>query len=141
MVKFSDIPEELQSRPQWVLWRWLERPDKTTGELKWTKPPYQPNGISAKSNNPSTWVSFAEAKAAYESGGFSGIGYVVTADTETTGVDLDHVVDPETGRIEPWAQSIVDRLNSYAEISPSGTGLRIFVFAKLPPKDRKVVDF
>ena len=152
-VNFNAIPEELRSRPQWVLWRWVERPDKTTGELKWTKPPYQPNGISAKSNNPSTWVSFVEAKAAYESGGFSGIGYVVTADTEATdrhpalvddgisGVDLDHVVDPETGRIEPWAQSIVDDLNSYAEISPSGTGLRIFVFAKLPPKDRKVGNF
>ena len=62
-------------------------------------------------------------------------------DDGITGVDLDHVVDLETSRIEPWAQSIVDELNSYAEISPSGTGLRIFVFAKLPPKDRKVGDF
>ena len=121
-VNFNAIPEELRSRPQWVLWRWLERPDKTTGELKWTKPPYQPNGISAESDNPNTWVSFEEAKAAYETGCFSGIGYVVTADAETTsrhpalvddgisGVDLDHVVDPETGRIEPcnpsWISSI-----------------------------------
>ena len=37
--------------------------------------------------------------------------------------------------------SILDRLNSYAEISPSGTGLRIFWFAKLPPKDRKLGGF
>jgi hypothetical protein len=150
MVKFSDIPEELQSRPQWVLWRWETRHDKTTDELKWTKPPYQPNGISAESDNPNTWVSFEEVKAVYERGGFSGVGYVVTVDTETTdrhpgmvddgitGVDLDHVVDPETGRIEPWAQSIVDKLGSYTEISPSDTGLRIFVLAKLPPKDRKL---
>ena len=36
-VNFNDIPEELRSRPQWVLWRWVERPDKTTGELKWTE--------------------------------------------------------------------------------------------------------
>ena len=152
-VNFDNIPVELQGRPQWVLWRWEERPDRATGELKWTKPPYQPNGISAESDNPTTWVRFAEAKAAYERGGFSGPGYVVTVDAEATdehpgtqddgitGVDLDHVVDPKTGKIDPRAQSIVDRLNSYAEISPSGTGLRIFVYAKLPPKDRKIANF
>jgi putative DNA primase/helicase len=33
---------------------------------------------------------------------------------------------------------IVQRLNSYTEISPSGTGLRIFLEAKLPPQDRKI---
>ena len=152
-VNFGNIPSELQGWPQWVLWRCEERPDSATGELKWTKPPYQPNGISAESDNPNTWVSFAEAKASYERGGFSGIGYVVTVDAEATadrsamvgdgitGIDLDHVVASKTGTIEPWAQSIVDRLNSYTEISPSGTGLRIFVYAKLPPKDRKIANF
>ena len=140
-VNFDNIPDELRARPQWVLWRWEQRADRTTGELKWTKPPYQPNGKSGETDNPNTWVSFEEARAAFQRGGFSGIGYVVTAGGGITGVDLDHVVDPETGTIEPWTQSIVDRLNSYAEISPSGTGLRIFVFAKLPPKDRKVGNF
>jgi putative DNA primase/helicase len=60
--------------------------------------------------------------AAYEKGGFSGIGFVVTEDDAFAGVDLDHVRDIETGHIATWAQTIVDRLCSYSEISPSGTG-------------------
>ncbi len=44
-----------------------------------------------------------------------------------TGVDLDKCRDPETGEIEPWARSIIDRLKSYTEISPSGCGLHILI--------------
>jgi hypothetical protein len=137
----SNIPYDLKAIPQWVNWRWEQRPDKTTGEMRWTKPPYQPNGQHAESDNPATWVSFSEAVAAYQKGGFSGIGFVVTKDDNLAGVDLDHCRDPETGAIEAWAQHIVDRLNSYTEVSPSGTGLRIFLWANLPPKDRKIGDF
>jgi AAA domain len=42
-------------------------------------------------------------------------------------MDIDHVRDPITGTIEGWAQRFLDRAShSYAEISPSGTGLRIW---------------
>ena len=40
-------------------------------------------------------------------------------------VDLDHCRNRETGEIEPWALAIISRLNSYTEVSPSGTGLHI----------------
>ena len=46
---FDSIPDDLKRRDQWVGWRWEQRPDKTTGELKWTKPPYQTNGKLASS--------------------------------------------------------------------------------------------
>jgi hypothetical protein len=137
----SSIPTEIQDIPRWVLWKWEQRADRTTGELKWTKPPYQPNGQHAESDNPATWATFKQAVAAYETGSFSGIGFVVTEEDEFAGVDLDHVHDSETGVIEPWAMKIVQALNSYTEISPSGTGLRIFLRAKLPPKDRKIGSF
>jgi len=35
----------------------------------------------------------------------------------------------------------VERLNSYTEKSPSGTGIHIFIKAKLPPGGRKKGDF
>jgi putative DNA primase/helicase len=57
------------------------------------------------------------------------------------GVDLDHCRDAETGTIESWARSIVDRLKSYTEITPSSEGLRIFIRAKLPPQGRKKGNF
>ena len=40
--------------------------------------------------------------------------------------------DPATGEIEGWAQEIIEELNSYTEISPSGTGVHILVRGELP---------
>jgi hypothetical protein len=47
-------------------------------------------------------------------------------------VDLDDVRDPATGHISDEAARIVDRLDAYAEVSTSGTGLHLFVRAALP---------
>jgi len=52
-------------------------------------------------------------------------------------VDLDHCREPPEGEVEPWASGIVERLDSYAEVSPSGTGIRIIAKGTLPPKGRK----
>jgi hypothetical protein len=46
-------------------------------------------------------------------------------------VDIDHCRDKDTGIIEPWAEEIVESLDSYTEASPSGTGLRIIARGKL----------
>ena len=44
--------------------------------------------------------------------------------------------NPETGAIAPWAQRVIDRLNTYTEISPSGTGLHNIVALTRPlPED------
>ena len=56
-----------------------------------------------------------------------GIGYEFDG-TPLYGVDLDHVLD-ENGTLTPEAREIVDTLASYTEVSPSGTGLHIFVLA------------
>lgn len=58
---------------------------------------------------------------------YSGAGIVLTKDMGLVGVDLDHVRDPETGQLEEWAAAIVAELRTYTEVSPSGTGLRLFV--------------
>jgi primase-polymerase (primpol)-like protein len=54
---------------------------------------------------------------------------VVTEEDHIVGIDLDHCRDPKTGKIEPWAQDIIETVDSYTELSPSGTGIRIFVTA------------
>ena len=48
-------------------------------------------------------------------------------------IDLDKVRDPETGQTEEWARQIVLEVNSYTELSPSGTGYHILVRGTLPP--------
>lgn len=128
-------PAELAKRPQWVAWKLVSR----EGEPKPTKVPYDARtGRHASTTDPRTWASFEEAAAFCASHDWaSGVGYVLSADDPYVGVDLDACRDPRSGRIEPWAKAIVKRLASYTEISPSGTGLRIFVRGDLPPHGRR----
>ena len=105
---------------QWVCWRSEAR----GRDGKRTKVPYSPaSGVRARSDDPDTWGTLAEAEEAANKGDYDGIGFVFTARDPFCGVDLDSCVDPETGEIEPWARNSLDELDSYAEFSPSGTGL------------------
>ena len=52
------------------------------------------------------------------------------------GFDLDDCRNVGTKMIDRWALEIVKRFNSYTELSPSGTGLRIFLRGKLPAAGR-----
>lgn len=51
------------------------------------------------------------------------------------GIDLDDVVDTETGIINPTALKTVDFINSYTEFSVSGKGLHILVDGRLHTKE------
>ena len=108
------IPLELKIIEQWVTWK-LEK--KGEG---FTKEPYQPNGRRAASTKSDTWSTFSEALAAAPQ--FDGIGFVFAP--PYVGFDADHVINDD-GTLEPEAALIVDMLDSYTEISPSGHGLHV----------------
>ncbi len=119
------IPLCLRQRPQWVCWRYLQRGGKPT------KCPISAlTGQKASATDPSTWATFAQALEGHRAGpDLDGIGFVFSQDDPFAGVDLDDCID-DGGRIKPWAQSIIEQLGSYAEISPSGTGVKVFVQAR-----------
>jgi putative DNA primase/helicase len=125
----SALPEELLREPRWVCWRYETRNGKPT------KVPIQPNGQPAKSNDPSTWSSFASCLAA--SMRYTGLGIGLMLGDGVVGVDLDHARDPESGALQQWAQEIIDELNSYTEVSPSGTGVHILCRGELPAGRRR----
>ena len=126
-VDFDAIPEELKQQPNWVLWKWTYNKDKR----KWDKPPLQRSGRLASSTNKKTWSTFDEVKETYsQNGKFDGIGFVLVP--PWVGVDLDDCRDPETGQIRDWARSIVDRVGSCTEVSPSSMGLKIFCRGTIP---------
>src|SRR5437016_1793199 len=78
-VNQDGIPDDLKALPQWVCWRYQQRPDKK-GSLKWTKPPINPRtGQLAKSTDASTWGTFAEAFDHYQNQQLDGIGFVFSA--------------------------------------------------------------
>jgi AAA domain len=112
---------------QWLCWRIEERDGKPT------KVPYSPaTGKRADSTVPETWSGYQDAVRACKEKGYDGIGFVFTSEDDLCGVDLDKCLDPETGEIDSWAWKIVEELDSYTEISPSGTGVHILVRSALP---------
>jgi len=123
------IPTDLLSYQNWVAWR--SDPPRKTGEKR-VKTPVNPHtGGNADSTDPNTWGTYEQAQAARLAHDLTGVGFVLT-DTDLAGVDLDDCRDPSNGTIEPWAQNIVDGLQSYSEASPSKTGLKIFLRGKKP---------
>ncbi|HYT95319.1 MAG TPA: hypothetical protein VEL76_41760, partial [Gemmataceae bacterium] len=119
------------------VWRWEWREDQAGGG-KWTKVPYVARqaaaGIirQAKTNDSRSWSDFDKAVKAYRAGGWEGIGFVFSKDDPYCGVDLDDCRDPRTGDLDPWAVDLVAAMGGYAEISPSGTGVKVIVKAVKP---------
>ncbi|WP_119068751.1 DUF3987 domain-containing protein [Rubrobacter indicoceani] len=111
---------------QWICWRYEDR----SGGKK-TKVPYSPTtGRRARTDDPSTWTTLSEVRRAAPD--YDGVGFVFTEQDPFLGVDLDSCVNPDTGEVGSWAREIVDDLDSYTELSPSGTGIHIIVRATLP---------
>lgn len=131
----ENIPEELRKRAQWVVYK-LE---KRNGEL--TKVPYIPGGVGrASSTNSETWRTFEEAVQALRTGRYNGVGFVFSSGDPYAGIDLDKCRDPETGKLEEWAEKVVDDLDGYVEVSQSGRGVHIVVRGKAPNKKRGRVE-
>lgn len=113
-LNLEQVPVELMDLNRWVLWR----------DVNGRKRPFTRTGASASVADPATWCSFIAAFAAYQAGTYTGVGVVLGEGL--VGIDLDDVRDPATGEIHPDAQRILEHSGSYAEVSPSGTGLKIF---------------
>jgi hypothetical protein len=116
------VPTELRELVRWVVWRLVWKANKKDGG-KWDKPPFQPSGKPAKTNDPRTWTTFDKAAAAYQTGRFDGIGFVLG--DGFAGIDLDDVRDACTGAITSEAAALVERFATYTEASPSGFGLKL----------------
>jgi primase-polymerase (primpol)-like protein len=128
----------LKGIPNWLVWKYTWNPKKKrkdgSGALgEWDKPPFNARtGALADTTNPATWCDFDTAWAAYQSRQWNGIGIVLTEEVGIVGIDLDRCVNDATDVIDDWAQEIIDRIDSYTEISPSGTGVRILAHGRKP---------
>lgn len=129
---FSGIPAFLRDIPNWVLWgyRWNE------AKQNWTKPLFQPSGAHASSTDPSTWNNFSSILTEFHSnlGNFDGVGIVLTPGLGIVGIDLDNMASRTSSghyTLNNWARRVLELCPGYAEISPSGTGVRIFVKGQL----------
>jgi len=86
----------------------------------------------ASSTESETWASFEAALEYTETAHADGVGFVFTDDDPIVGVDLDDCRDPETGDVDDAALDIIERLDSYTEVSPTGTGYHVLIRGELP---------
>jgi putative DNA primase/helicase len=118
----------LEPLPQWVGWCYETR----KGQSKRTKVPYRPSGMRARANDPATWRTRKEVQNyAGQPVYFDGAGLMLGKLRDSSrlcayGIDLDTCRDPKTGEIAGWAAEELARFPSYAEVSPSGTGVKLF---------------
>lgn len=122
----NGIPAELKAIRQWIVWKHETRNGKAT------KVPYQVNGYHAKSNEPRTWATFEVVMKAAPR--FDGIGLCFGG--EVVGVDLDGCFNDDR-TLKPWADDLLCddgglAIPTYTELSPSGGGLHLLYFGKLP---------
>jgi len=130
-VQAHNIPLALTQGHQSLVWRW-----RLAADDRWKKPHYTPRTRrKASPTNPQEWGAFNEAVTAYCQGGWDGIGRAMDAATDNIyGVDLDKCRNPLTGEITSSAWSIIKSIDSYTEVSPSGTGIRVFFYGPVPLK-------
>lgn len=123
----ANMPEAMRSRQRWLLWR----EEIVPGRDGVQKVPYYANGTKRKGNlggedDMKRLVSLESAVAVFQkSGRFSGVGFAFLQGDGLVGVDLDSIVDEETGEIREHHAAIVKACSSYTERSPSGGGLHI----------------
>jgi len=124
---YAQVPDALTSRAQWVCWR------EEALDGKPTKVPIDAEtGSYASTRDADTWAAFSAVLEGVDRVDADGIGFVFTEDDPFAGVDLDGCRYPETGRTEVWAQDIIERLDSYTEVSPSETGYHVLVQGDFP---------
>jgi hypothetical protein len=126
---------EKQTREKrWVLWKWV---NGTNG--KPTKPPFRADNpsVKAKCNDPQTWAPYDVARRAYEQGLADGEGLALMK-SGIAAIDCDDCRDPKTSALAPWAQQLLDSCGSYAEVTPSGEGIRIIGLASGAKLHRKL---
>lgn len=121
------MPNTLVETDQWLCWREAERDGKQT------KVPITPgSGEFGSATDDQTWTDFATASEYATTGDVDGLGFVFTDDDPFVGIDLDDCREPATNTIDKDAQDIIARLDSYTEISPSGTGFHVLIKGDLP---------
>jgi hypothetical protein len=131
----ADVPAvtlmTLATEPVWVAWQQQSGKGGRVTKLPYNAVPGK--GGMASSTDPKTWAKRAQAEQRAATlpkpFGLGGIG-LVFSDLDngwsTGGIDLDTCRCPESGAIEPWAMAVIEKLTSYTEVSPSGSGVKAF---------------
>lgn len=163
----GNIPDIMKNTPSWVLWKYENRDGKYS-KIPYFYNHAHNRYERASSDNAGTWGTFEEVYTHYKKSGFDGIGFVFYDKKDTTiiketkwgkrptliipngvdlpdisfsGMDIDHVINKETGVIDEKAAEIIEKLNTYTEFSPSGTGTHSYCIGPFKGENLKAKPF
>ena len=129
----SVLPDDLLKASRWLVWKHVQK----EGEAKPTKVPFYVDGgfrgAGGALDSPedvSRLGTFDLASQKYVNGhgAFAGVGYALVAGDGVGGIDLDNCLDENRVFTNGIAKQVYDCAvagGAYAEVSPSGRGLRI----------------
>jgi hypothetical protein len=120
------VPVAMRELSAWLLWKRIRR------DGRWVKKPYCADGLPRtdtldSSQDRARMVSFDQAAAVYDAhyGEYAGLGValgpVPGTEIHLSGIDLDDIAADD-----PRVVEIMSAANSYAEVSPSQQGIKIF---------------
>lgn len=125
LSRAEQIPAVLRDIPRWCRWRYGQAP---SGKV--TKVPV------GSTLDPRTQRPFETSIKML--GEDTGLGFIFTGGVHVPphgwlyAFDIDACRDPLSGRLESWATEIIKaHRDSYTEVTPSGTGVRQFVFSRV----------
>lgn len=126
------IVRDLAVRPQWLMWRY-EPGDTPTSKPR--KVPYYASGRrrggkQGDDKDRASLVSYFQISEAVRQvdnngNGWDGVGFAFLPNDGLVGIDLDGMINPETGEIAERCSSIIAACGTYTEFSPSGKGVHI----------------
>jgi hypothetical protein len=140
-VNVDGIPATMRPYAQFFPWRWCLNDDgHPTKVPKWFEKNLETGKFetySIRANLPENWHPFEEVAGLVEANQkalrpFLGLAFRFAPSDPFAFIDLDHCRNRDTGEVESWALEIVRRLDSYTEISPSGTGMKIIIRGTKP---------
>lgn len=119
-----EAPAVIRDLPAWVIWRFEDNPNPNQ---KPRKVPYYATGgkRTGEQGSPqdvAKLTTFDAAKAAAAKRGFDGVGFATLAQFGICALDFDDCITD--GHIHPDIEPLL--MDTYAEFSPSGKGIRLF---------------
>lgn len=118
----SPVPDDLAELDRWGVWL-MENEDKV---------PYRSSsGGRASSTDPRHWGPLELARRAIAIRKYTGLAFAFFREDGLVGIDLDNCLDRD--HVKRWASGILERFgDTYMEVSPSGSGVKIWVRGSLP---------
>jgi P4 family phage/plasmid primase-like protien len=141
----DQIAPEVKRLDTLLLWKYFKKPD---GKL--IKSPVSETGVRMGYNDPYVLMPFEYAKERLSKGNDLGIGISLLDGIEVSVgddsgylwcLDFDGFVNPDSTQFDDGVNDFISTFNSYAEISPSGTGFKFFFVCDRKPQSKFKIKF